>query len=74
MKTEKYVEVGKWVTDHIGPINAVITISTATLLPVLDFLRPYFPYISYVAVGVVMLFLMQLGASWKAHQFHDQQH
>ncbi|WP_024972813.1 hypothetical protein [Ralstonia pickettii] len=60
MKTEKYVEVGKWVTDHIGPINAVITISTATLLPVLDFLRPYFPYISYVAVGVVMLFLMLL--------------
>ncbi|WP_260393088.1 hypothetical protein [Ralstonia sp. SET104] len=60
MKTDAYVERGKWVTDHIGPINAVITLSTATLLPVLDFLRPYFPYISYVAAVAVMLFLVLL--------------
>ena len=60
MKTDAYVEHGKWVTDHIGPINAVMTISTAVLIPVLDFLRPYFPYIGYVAVLAVMGFLVLL--------------
>ncbi|WP_244191361.1 hypothetical protein [Ralstonia insidiosa] len=60
MKTDAYVERGKWVTDHIGPINAVMTISTAVLIPVLDFLRPYFPYIGYVAVLAVMTFLILL--------------
>lgn len=60
MKTDAYVEHGKWVTDHIGPINAVMTISTAVLIPVLDFLRPYFPYIGYVAVLAVTGFLVLL--------------
>lgn len=60
MKTEAYVEHGKWVTDHIAPINAVMTISTAVLIPLLDFLRPYFPYIGYVAGLVVLVFLALL--------------
>ncbi|ONU48817.1 hypothetical protein [Burkholderia cenocepacia] len=60
MKTEAYVEHGKWVTDHIAPINAVMTISTAVLIPLLDFLRPYFPYIGYVAGLVVLVFLTLL--------------
>ncbi|NMV37604.1 hypothetical protein [Ralstonia insidiosa] len=60
MKTEAYVEHGKWVTDHIAPINAIMTISTAILIPILDFLRPYFPYIGYVAGLAVLVFLALL--------------
>lgn len=60
MKTQAYVEHGKWLTDHIGPINAVMSISTAVLIPFLDFLRPYFPYIGYVAGVAVLLFLALL--------------
>jgi len=60
MKTEAYVEHGKWVTDHIAPINAIMTISTAILIPILDFLRPYFPYIGYAAGLAVLVFLALL--------------
>ncbi|NMG68363.1 hypothetical protein GPA19_25905, partial [Azoarcus indigens] len=60
MKTEAYVEHGKWVTDHIAPINAVMTISTAVFIPLLDVLRPYFPYIGYVAGLAVLVFLALL--------------
>lgn len=60
MKTEAYVERGRWVTDHIGPINAIMTIMTAVLIPVLDFVRPHFPYIGYVAALAVMVFLVLL--------------
>lgn len=49
MQTKAYVEGGRWVTDHVGPINALMTITTAIFIPVLDFLRPYFPYMGYVA-------------------------
>ncbi|MGC7402305.1 hypothetical protein ACPWR0_00530 [Pandoraea pneumonica] len=60
MKTQTYVEGGRWVTDHIGPINAVMTISTAILIPVLDFIRPFFPYINYVAGCAVLVFFVLL--------------
>ncbi|UZF16143.1 hypothetical protein [Ralstonia pseudosolanacearum] len=60
MKTEAYVDVGKVVTDHIAPINAVMTASTAILLPTLDFVRPHFPYINQVALLAVAAFLALL--------------
>ncbi|MGE1002671.1 hypothetical protein [Ralstonia pseudosolanacearum] len=60
MKTEAYVDVGKVVTDHIAPVNAVMTASTAILLPTLDFVRPHFPYINQVAILVVAAFLALL--------------
>jgi hypothetical protein len=59
MKTEAYVKHGKLATDHLGPINATMFIATGTLLPIMDFLRPYFPYINYVA-GVIVLFFILL--------------
>ncbi|WP_259393738.1 hypothetical protein [Ralstonia pickettii] len=75
MKTEAYVERGKWVTDHIGPINAVMTIFTAVLIPALDFLRPYFPYIGYVAVLAVLVFfallIMKLVGVPRGAQLHS---
>ncbi|MHA6860382.1 hypothetical protein [Ralstonia pseudosolanacearum] len=74
MKTEAYVDVGKVVTDHIAPVNAIMTISTATLLPALDFLRPHFPYINQVALLVVAAFLVLLSMKflkipkeWRGH-------
>ncbi|WP_343586484.1 hypothetical protein [Herbaspirillum sp.] len=74
MKTEVYVEHGKWITDHIAPINAVMTISTAILIPLLDFLRPYFPYIGYVAGFTVLVFfsllLMKMRGMPKGRPLH----
>lgn len=58
--TQAYVEKGKWVTDHLAPINATLFIGTGVLLPAMDFLRPYFPYISHVAVVLVLLFALVL--------------
>jgi len=58
--TQAYVEKGKWVTDHLAPINATLFIGTGVLLPAMDFLRPYFPYISHVAVVLVLLFVCVL--------------
>jgi len=60
MKTTSYVKHGAVVTDHLAPINATIFIATGTLLPIMDFIRPHFPYISYVAGGVVMFFVVLL--------------
>ncbi len=59
MKTETYVKHGKLATDHLGPINATMFIATGTLLPVMDFIRPYFPYINHLA-GVIVLFFVVL--------------
>jgi len=58
MKTQSYVKSGKVVTDHLGPINATMFIATGTLLPIMDFIRPYFPYIGYVAGAVVLFFVV----------------
>lgn len=60
MQTKAYIEGGKWVTDHVGPINALMTVTTAIFIPVLDFLRPYFPYMGYVAGLSVLIFLVLL--------------
>jgi hypothetical protein len=61
VKTDNYVKHGTIVTDHLAPINATMFIATGTLLPIMDFLRPYFPYINLVAGGVVMFFVVLLG-------------
>lgn len=58
MKTEAYVKHGSVVTDHLAPINATMFIATGTLLPVMDFIRPYFPYIGFVAGAIVVFFLV----------------
>ena len=57
MDTRNYVKQGKNITEHLGPINSVMFISTGVLVPAMDVLRPYFPYISYVAGLVVLVFL-----------------
>jgi hypothetical protein len=58
MKTDIYVKHGKLATDHLGPINATMLIATGTLLPIMDFVRPYFPYINHLAGMVVFIFLV----------------
>ncbi|VTU34339.1 hypothetical protein [Variovorax sp. RA8] len=58
MKTATYVKHGTIVTDHLAPINATMFIATGTLLPIMDFLRPYFPYINFVAGAVVLFFVV----------------
>ena len=69
MKTQDYVKHGKLVTDHLGPINATMLIATGTLLPIMDFIRPYFPYINYIAGSIVMIFFILLGSTFsKFHQ------
>ncbi len=60
MKTESYVKHGSFVTDHLAPINATIFIATGTLLPIMDFIRPYFPFINYVAGALVFFFVLVL--------------
>ena len=60
MKTEAYVKHGSFVTDHLAPINATIFIATGTLLPIMDFIRPYFPFINYMAGAVVFFFVVLL--------------
>lgn len=57
MDTSKYVEQGKNITEHLGPVNAVMFVSTGVLVPVMDVVRPHFPYINYVAGLVVLVFL-----------------
>ena len=49
MDTSKYVEQGKNITEHLGPVNAVMFVSTGILVPVMGVVRPHFPYINYVA-------------------------
>lgn len=58
MKTATYVKHGSVVTDHLAPINATMFIATGTLLPIMDFIRPYFPYINFVAGAVVLFFVV----------------
>lgn len=58
MKTATYVKHGTLVTDHLAPINATMFIATGTLLPIMDFLRPYFPYINLVAGAIVLFFVV----------------
>lgn len=58
MKTQTYVKHGTLVTDHLAPINATMFIATGTLLPIMDFIRPYFPYINYVAGAIVLFFVV----------------
>jgi hypothetical protein len=58
MKTATYVKHGTIVTDHLAPINATMFIATGTLLPIMDFIRPYFPYINLVAGAVVLFFVV----------------
>ena len=58
MKTATYVKHGTLVTDHLAPINATMFIATGTLLPIMDFIRPYFPYIKYLAGAVVLFFVV----------------
>jgi|GEM_PF-3077796 len=64
MPDSKYVEHGKVLTDHLGPINATMFLSTGLLVPIMDFIRPRFPYINYVTAAVgfffVVLFIMKL--------------
>lgn len=57
MDTSKYVEQGKNITEHLGPVNSVMFVSTGILVPVMDVVRPHFPYINYVAGLVVLLFI-----------------
>lgn len=61
MKTEAYVKHGSLVTDHLAPINATMFIATGTLVPILDFIRPYFPYINHLAAAVVLFFVVLFG-------------
>jgi hypothetical protein len=58
MIANQYVKHGKLATDHLGPINATMFIATGTLLPIMDFIRPYFPYINYLAGAVVLFFVV----------------
>ena len=58
MKTATYIKHGTFVTDHLAPINATMFIATGTLLPIMDFIRPYFPYINYVAGAIVLFFVV----------------
>jgi hypothetical protein len=58
MTANQYVKHGKLATDHLGPINATMFIATGTLLPIMDFIRPYFPYINYLAGAVVFFFVV----------------
>lgn len=60
LKTDAYVKHGTLITDHLAPINATMFIATGTLLPIMDFIRPYFPYIGYVAGAVVLFFVVLL--------------
>jgi hypothetical protein len=60
MKTDIYVKHGTLVTDHLAPINATMFIATGTLLPIMDFIRPYFPYVNYVAGALVLFFVVLL--------------
>lgn len=54
--TAQYTEKGKWVTDHLGPINAIMFTTTGILVPALDILSPKFPF------GAVALLLAALVA------------
>lgn len=58
MKTQTYVKHGTLVTDHLAPINATMFIATGTLLPIMDFIRPYFPYLNIVAGAIVFFFVV----------------
>lgn len=58
MQTQNYVKHGTLVTDHLAPINATMFIATGTLLPIMDFIHPYFPYIGYVAGATVLFFVV----------------
>lgn len=60
MPKSLYVSFGKKVTDHLGPINATMFIGTGALVPLMDFVRPYFPYMNHVAAVVVLFFVALL--------------
>ncbi len=57
MDTSTYVRQGKNITEHLGPVNAVMFISTGVLVPIMDVIRPHFAYINYVAGFVVLMFV-----------------
>jgi hypothetical protein len=64
LATAQYVSAGKRVTDHLGPINATMFIATGVLVPVMDFIRPHFPYMGYVAGAIVLFFALLLVMKW----------
>lgn len=64
LTTTQYVNSGKTVTDHLGPINATLFIATGVLVPVMDFIRPHFPYMGYVAGAIVLFFAILLVMKW----------
>jgi len=59
MKTQVYVTKGKWVTDHLAPINAIMFISTGIMVPILDIMRPKFPFteVAFCIGGLVVILL-----------------
>lgn len=58
--TKFYVDKGKWVTDHLAPINAIMFISTGILVPVMDIMRPKFPFteVAFCVGGIVIIMLL----------------
>jgi len=58
--TKAYVDKGKWVTDHLAPINAIMFISTGLLVPLMDIMRPKFPFTAVAACvfGAVLILLV----------------
>lgn len=60
LKTQAYVAHGTVVTNHLALINATMFIATGTLVPPMDFVRPYFPYFHLVAIAVALFFLTLL--------------
>ena len=57
MDTSTYVRQGKNITEHLGPVNAMMFIGTGVLVPIMDVIRPHFAYINYVAGFVVLMFV-----------------
>ena len=58
-----YLDRGKWVTDHLGPINAIMFSATGILIPIVDFFSPNFPFkqlAAIVVLGFLLLVVMKV--------------
>lgn len=60
MLTQPYVTKGKWVTEHLGPINAIMLITTGILVPVFDIASPNFPFskVAFLLGGLVLIMIV----------------
>ena len=60
MTTPAYVQQGKWVTDRLAPINAIMFITTGILVPVMDIFSPRFPFKEVALVLAVLVAALAL--------------